>query len=395
MRILQVIPTLEAGGAEGFVTNLGVSLSGLGADVRFFLMAGVRGERGQVLVSRLHKAGIKVFGAEEHNVRSPINIVCLVNLINSWRPEIVQVNMYPAEVLVAIARVITLGSGACYVRRLANTEQVGCRSPVIVRMMDRVYPQTISCSPTVTQAYKNFMGVKYKTKLVTISNGGLMFDSIPTTEEKHVARKKLGILNGSFVIIHIGRMCGSDRLNASLKRSQKAHDILLKAFAVAFGSNHDCQLLLVGDGPLRAEAEALTRSLKIEKQVHFLGLQSEPWLAIKAANMFFFPSRYEGLPNVIPEAVSGGLPIVASDIPEIRSLYSGDAWLLKPVDDVEAFAEGLRTVYSNSEMFVRCARDAAQEFRVKFSMTTCAEKYLQAYESASGWGKARNKEINP
>lgn len=393
MKILQVIPSLEAGGAEGFVTNLGVSLAGLGAEVQFFLMAGARGERGQVLVSRLRKAGIKIVGVEEHNVRSPMNIVRLVDLIRSWRPEIVQANMYTAEVLVAITKVFSIGCRARYVRRLAGTEICGYRSPVVVRLMDRFFRRTIACSPAVAQAYRDFTGGNFKSELDTISNGGVLQEAVTTTEEKRRSRATLGIGNQAFMVTHIGRMQGGG-VGTGLESEPKAQDVLLKAFAKAFAGDQNTILVVVGDGLLRSEAEALANSLGIAEQTRFLGQQPEPWLALKAADLFCFPSRYEGSPNVLPEAASCGLPIVTSDIPEIRSLYSGDAWLFKPVDDVEAFAEGLRTVRANLEKFVHCARDAAQEFRVKFSMTACAEKYLQTYESACGWDKVRNKEID-
>lgn len=387
MKVLQVLPTLSAGGAEGFVTNLGVSLGELGAEVRFFLLAGVRGEWGQVLFLRLREAGIDVIGAGERNIRSPKNLIRLARLTRSWRPDIVQANLYSTEVVVAVARILSIGSGACYVRRLANTEQAGYRSTTVVRMMDRFFRLTIANASAVEDAFREFMRDKNRSAIATIPNGGFLLETVPDAQEKHDARRAIGVPETAFVVTHIGRMFGADRANTSLQEGQKAQDVLLKSFARAFCGNAEKILVLVGDGPLRPQAEALARNLGIAEQTRFLGQQPEPWPALKAADMFCFPSRHEGLPNVLPEAASCGLPVVASDIREIRSLYPGDAWLLKPVDDVEAFAEGLRTVRADSELFVSRAREAAQGFREEFSMRTCAEKYRQAYESALGWNK--------
>jgi glycosyltransferase involved in cell wall biosynthesis len=382
MRILQVIPTLEAGGAEGFVTNLGVGLAGLGAEVRFFLMAGVRGERGQVLLSRLREVGVEVLGAEEHNVRSPLNVLRLVAAIRTWRPRIVQANLHAAEVLASVARSLSIGSGACYIRRLTNTTLVGYRPTSLVRMMDRRFHMTIACSPAVAEAYRDFMEGEQQSELVTIPNGGLLQEAVTTTEEKRQARDALGIPGQAFVVAHIGSMFGGDRSDSCLADGQKAQDVLLASFARAFPDATDCLLVLVGDGPLRPEAEALARELGIAERTRFLGQQPEPWPALKAADVFCFPSRHEGLPNVLPEAASCGLPVVASDIPEIRYLYPSTAWLLKPVDDANAFADGLRSVRANQEVFMRHARDAAQGVREEFSMVTCSERYLRAYRSA-------------
>jgi glycosyltransferase involved in cell wall biosynthesis len=380
MKILQVLPTLSAGGAEGFVTNLGVSLAALGAEVRFFLLSGVRGERSRVLSRRLEDAGIEVDGREERAPASVENLLRLARLIRSWKPEIVQANLYSTEVACSAARFLSIGNNACYVRRLANTD-----TREYCRFMDRFYRQTIACSPAVAEAYRGFMGEKQKSKLITIPNGGLLQDAVTSTEERAQAREILGIPYRSFVVAHIGRMFpGGGRMNGGLETGQKAHDVLIRAFAMAFGSDSDSLLTMVGDGPSRPQAEALAKSLGIVKQIRFLGQQPEPWPVLKAADMFCFPSRHEGSPNVLPEAASCGLPVVASDIPEIRSLYPGDAWLLKPVNDVEAFANGLRTIRGNIEVFANKARDLASGIRERYSMKVCAAKYLQAYDQALG-----------
>jgi len=383
MKVLQVLPTLSAGGAEGFVTNLGVSLAELGVEVRFLLLAGARGERGQVLLNRLQGAGIEVIGAEEHNVRSPRNLVRLVGLVRSWRPDVVQANIYAAEMMVAAARVLSIGSGSRYVHRMANTDFVAYRSPTIIRVLNRFFPQTIACSPAVSQAYRDFMGAKHKGRVVTIPNGGFLQQTITTTDQKRQAREALGLEANAFVVAHIGGMFGGDRTGLSWAGGQKAQDVLLQAFAEAFGGDSNRVLVLLGDGPLRPEAGNLATSLGIAKQVRFLGQQPEPWPVLRAADMFCFPSRYEGLPNVLPEAASCGLPVLASDIPEIRSLWPGQAWSLKPVDDVQAFAAGLQDMAEHIEAYKNRAAEAAPGFRDRFSMATCAKAYAEAYRNAA------------
>lgn len=383
MKILQVLPTLTAGGAEGFVTNLGVSLARLGADVRFFLMAGVRGKRGKALHERLSDAGISVIGAQEHNIRSMDNILQLARLIRSWRPDIVQANMYASEVFISITRLLCLGINAYYVRRLAGTDLVGHRWPGIVRLMDYFFRQTIACAPAVADTYSRFMRGKYKSELLTIINGGLLRDAITTPEERRNARKMLEIPQDSFVFTHIGRMVGEGK-GSGLDSEPKAQDVLLKSFAKSFRGNINCLLVLVGDGPLRPEAEDLAQQQGIARQVIFLGQQTEPWPALMATDVFCFPSRHEGLPNVLPEAASCGLPIVASDIPEIRSIYAGGAWLLEPVNDVARFAEAMAYIYLNIGEFTCRSHAEAERFRRQYSMKECAERYLRAYKSILG-----------
>ena len=389
LKVLQILSALSAGGAEGFVTNLGVSLASCGVEVRFFLLVGVLQKRGQVLLRRLKDAGIEVIGVEERKPASLRNLLQLTRLIRSWQPDIVQANLHASEVMCVAANILSLCWRTCKVRRLTGTGFGRYYSPGIIRLLGRFFDQTIACSPAVADAYCEFMGVKSQGHLVTISNGGLLLDSVPNGEEKHYARKQLDIPEKAFVVSHIGRMLGG--LTGTIEAEPKAQDILLRAFAKAFGEDPKCVLVLVGDGPLRSEMEELAKILGIAKQTRFLGQQPEPWPALQAADMFCFPSRHEGLPNVLPEAASCGLPVVASDIPEIRFLYPGDAWLLVPVDDVSRFADAMQRVRMNSKLFIRRAEEAAQGFREKFSMETCAEKYLHAYESVCGRNKKTKK----
>jgi glycosyltransferase involved in cell wall biosynthesis len=382
MKVLQVLPSLSAGGAEGFVTNLSVSLKGLGIDVGFYLLGGVHGERGQVLHERLTSAGIEVMGVRERHPAALGNLIQLGFLLRSWRPDIVQANLYPAEVACAVARFLVPGRRIRYLRRLANTDFVGYRSPAVVRMMDRFYPDVVACSQAVADAYHTFMDNRQRARLTTIPNGGLLLDAPPGLEAKLDARRSLGIAEHAFVVAHIGRMFGGrGAKQGGLETGQKAHDILIRAFAQAFAEDLESVLILVGDGPLRSDAEALAGDLGITPKTRFLGQLPEPWPALIAADVLCFPSRYEGLPNVLPEAASAGLPVVASDIPEIRDLSPHEGWLLAPVDDVAAFAEALRRVRDDMHSFSHLAHLGAAGFRERFSLESCARKYLHAYRA--------------
>jgi glycosyltransferase involved in cell wall biosynthesis len=383
MKVLQVLPTLSAGGAEGFVTNLGVSLALLDVNVSFLLLAGVRGKRGNVLLKRLRNAGIEVIGHEEHNVRSPVNIINLLNIFYKWKPDIVQANLYSAEIAVAVSKFFILKNNIVFFRRLANTEQVGSRSLFLVRKMDKIFSHTVACSPAVATSYVKFAGDKKQTELFTIPNGGFLFDHIPTQYERMEARKLLGISSNAFVVSHIGRMFAGRGEGDGLSTDQKAHDVLITAFAESFQGQFDRTLLLVGDGSLRADLEQLAVSLGVAEQIIFLGRQPEPWPALLASDMFFFPSRYEGLPNVLPEAASCGLPVLASDIPEIRDIQpDNEPWILEDVDDIQGFSMALSNMAQNIENHKVKAIEAVPFVKKKFSMEKCALKYLDVYNDA-------------
>lgn len=385
MKVLQVIPTLGTGGAQGFLTNLGVSLANFGVDVKFYVLGGVRGERGKVLHQRLVEAGVEVQGLKERHPASASNWFTVARLLRTWNPDIVQANLYSTEVVCAAAKYVGFCRKSQYFRRLANTDLVAYRSPFVVRLMDRVFPDVVACSPAVADAYRAFMGAGQRARLTTIPNGGLLMDAPPSPQDKQQARASLGIPGDAYTIAHIGRMFGGgETRQGRLESSQKAHDVLIRAFAQLLSSTPDSVLLLVGDGQLRPDVEALADELGVADKTRFLGQVPEPWPALLAADVFFFPSRFEGLPNVLPEAASAGLPVVASEIPEIRDLTPGPPWLLEAVDDVEAFAAALKCVHDELPAFTRLAQEATPAIRQRFSMQTCARKYVKAYENALG-----------
>ena len=124
----------------------------------------------------------------------------------------------------------------------------------------------------------------------------------------------------------------------------------------------------VSGGCLLPAAQSLADSRDISNQLHFLDIQPEPWPTLNAVDAFFFQSRHEGMPNALVEAALCDLPALASDIPEIRTISLGDAWLLKPVDDVNAFADGMKTISEGCDLFSARAKQVAPRIRESFSM---------------------------
>jgi glycosyltransferase involved in cell wall biosynthesis len=123
---------------------------------------------------------------------------------------------------------------------------------------------------------------------------------------------------------------------------QKGIDLLLRALS---GLTHlDWQLDIVGDGPSRESLEAQVDDYGLGERVAFSGWLEKPILRehLAAANLFAYPSRDEGMPNAMLEAMAAGLPIIASHIAGNEELVTeGENGLLVPVEDVESLREAL------------------------------------------------------
>ncbi len=105
-------------------------------------------------------------------------------------------------------------------------------------------------------------------------------------------------------LVAAGRLC-----------NQKGFDVLLEAMVLVSQTFPSAQLTILGDGPLEAGLKAQRDRLGLQEAVHFAGFQPNPYPYFKNADLFVLASRYEGLPNVVLEALALGIPVVATDCP--------------------------------------------------------------------------------
>ncbi|MGC9328803.1 MAG: glycosyltransferase family 4 protein [Candidatus Hinthialibacter sp.] len=143
---------------------------------------------------------------------------------------------------------------------------------------------------------------------------------------------------------------------------QKAYDILLPAFAQAAGNHPEWQLNILGEGELRGELQRMGEELGIGERVHWLGCSKDAFSFYRNADIFVLPSRHEGTPNALLEAMACGLPVIVSDASPgpLEYVKNEEAGLAAPVDDVEALAEALRRLMSDAGLRERLGRRAKE-----------------------------------
>ena len=123
---------------------------------------------------------------------------------------------------------------------------------------------------------------------------------------------------------------------------QKGFDVLLDSLALIRNSLA-AKLTIVGEGPLELELKAQSERLGLSGAVRFVGFQPNPYAYLKHADLFVLSSRYEGLPNVVLEALALGKPVVATDCPGgVREIIEGcRSGRLVPSDNPRLLAEAI------------------------------------------------------
>lgn len=164
---------------------------------------------------------------------------------------------------------------------------------------------------------------------------------------------------------------GRDRILVSVGRltSQKGFDILIKSFAKLAAKHPDWRLVIYGEGPDRTVLEKLRVDSMCSDRISLPGLTSDVQAVLENASLFVLPSRFEGYPNVLLEALSVGLPVVATDCPggTREILADGTYGMLVPPDDVQAMTTALDTMMSSPalrESYAKNAREAVADLDV-------------------------------
>ncbi len=157
---------------------------------------------------------------------------------------------------------------------------------------------------------------------------------------------------------------------------QKDFATLIRAFAQV-RLQKSCRLMVLGEGRLRSELQALVVQLGISNAVDFVGFVDNPYSYMKYAAVFVLASRWEGSPNVLTEAMALGTSVVATDCPSgpREILHAGTIAPLVPVGDVAALAHAILTLLTQP-IAPATLQAAVREYQAELS----ARRYLQALE---------------
>ncbi|MBD7994476.1 CDP-glycerol glycerophosphotransferase family protein [Arthrobacter sp. Sa2CUA1] len=142
---------------------------------------------------------------------------------------------------------------------------------------------------------------------------------------------------------------------------------LLHALARVIKEGHQARLLVLGEGPLRADLEELRAELNLDRAVYFAGLRENPFPALSASDCFVLPSNHEGQPMVLLEAMILGKEILATDIPGSRQVLSDNLECLCQ-NSVDGLADGIKKVLQSDRQHVpdfdveRYAKEALEAF---------------------------------
>jgi len=145
------------------------------------------------------------------------------------------------------------------------------------------------------------------------------------------------------------------------------------------------RLCIIGEGPQRLELERLAGRIGEKDRVHFFGFRDDRIALMRCFDVFVLPSRLEGIPRCVLEAMAARVPVIATDIPGCRVLVEDNVTgMLFPVDDHIGLATKLRLLLGNDGLRDSMADAGHRLVRKDYSAETMAERYTELYVELAG-----------
>lgn len=162
----------------------------------------------------------------------------------------------------------------------------------------------------------------------------------------------------------------------------KRFDVLVRAFALLPEEFAHWELVIYGEGPERAQLEALIQQLGLYQRVCLPGLTEQPWQALAQAQIFALTSAYEGFPNALLEAMCLGLPCVAADCPSgPAELSEGGrvARLLSAQPEPAEVAQALCALMKSRSLRRALGHEARQSVQQRYAVSTVLKQWEQLF----------------
>jgi N-acetyl-alpha-D-glucosaminyl L-malate synthase BshA len=190
----------------------------------------------------------------------------------------------------------------------------------------------------------------------------------PIRDRAHLRQFFPGLEEGEPVLIHVSNF-----------RPVKRIGDVVSVFAEV-QRRRPCRLVMIGDGPERSHAERRARELGLEERVAFLGKQESFVEILAAADVFLLPSEQESFGLAALEALSCGIPVVASNIGGIpEQVEHGTTGYLAPVGDVEAMAGHVLELVREPERWRQFSRRARENVLNRFQLGPAIDRYEALY----------------
>jgi glycosyltransferase involved in cell wall biosynthesis len=370
-RMLMVISGLGSGGGESHMIYLAAGLAELGHDVTVVCLRWVRRD-----LRPLHDAGVRVLVLDAHGPVAKLRkLPLLVRLAR--RAEVVCSSLFDATLYGRIAAIaarrpsvtIEHTPGREHSESLSGKPRARWAA-LHNRLLDPFTYATIAVAHWQVPLLRG-EGVR-EHKLRVIHNG-VDVEELRTAAGAGVTRAELGIPDEAKVLIHVARFTPQKNQPATLEVVRRLREDL-----------GDVRVLFAGAGELQAQVEAQAAAMDAGSWATFLGRRQDVPRLLALADVFVLPSFAEALPMAILESLALGVPVIATDVADIRRVLelTGAGIVIPPGDD-DAYERACRRVLTEPGLKDRLMQAAANGARQHFDHRSMARRYAAVLDAAA------------
>lgn len=354
IKVLNVIDSLYAGGAEALLKNFVLSAknnAGFQIDVCTLYSRSVFKEE-------LISCGVNVYELRLKHKYDFSKITRLIKLIKLNSYDIVHVHLFPADLLCSIASLFLPGK----VKFIFSEHNVfnRRRSLLFYKPIDKFvyshYSKVICVSNMVKQSLNDYI-LETKDKSVVIKNA-VPVRFVPDSQEKN------------YDLLFVGRL-----------EEAKGVDILVQAVKLYRDEYHDSiKMAIVGDGSKKEILFEMVNMFGLGEDIFFLGVRKDIPELMWQSKVLVLPSRWEGLPMVILEAMANKIPVITTPvggIPEIIENYK--TGLLFNPEDAKDLSEKIRLLLSDIGLQFDIKQNAFRKVMDDYSIESYTEEVLKLY----------------
>jgi glycosyltransferase involved in cell wall biosynthesis len=360
-KILLLSTSLGMGGADRQILYLAHALLDHNYEVRLVSMTPLEEMGSQALAK-----GLPIMSLDMKRGRADWQAFQrLVGLLRDWQPHLLTSFMYHANLLGRLAGRCT---GVPLIVTSIRSELNGSASR---DWLMRLTNWMDHCSTTNSQEVANSLrkrGLLSSRKLRVIPNGVDVAALSAPAGERFRIRRELGIAPAEFMWLAVGRLL-----------PQKDYATLLQAFQAMRSA--PARLLIAGRGPLLDELRQRAQQLGITPQVTFLGVRQDIAALLAAADGFVLSSAWEGMPNVVMEALAAAAPVVATQVGGVSELVeTGKSGLLVPPRNPGALSQAMRQLMTMSmEQRQQMGISGRNHVAAHYSLEAMADRWMALY----------------
>ncbi len=309
LNVIELVNSLDTGGAERMAATLALNLRARGASVRIVCLRDLGTM--PIPVERFQKAGVELVPLLKSDGFSTNTMRALITRIREWKTNVVHTHNPLVHHYGAMAG--RLGGARAVVNTVhgISTLDMASWAKALFWASCLMTDRMVGVCPIVGETLRTrYLLDKEKT---TVINNGIELERFLSTKARST--------DGRFVFGTVGRLV-----------PVKDQRTLLEAFAIVFRGNPHCRLEILGDGELREGLEKHARALGVSETVCFRGFSRDIPEFLAQLDTFVMSSLSEGLPLTVLEAMAAGLPIVATSVGGVVRLVedAGCGWLCPP-----------------------------------------------------------------